>query len=575
MPTWDLSDIHGPQDGEKLAQRLRELTSEFAAKRPVLEGKPSEADFMGFIRLDEDMADAVGRLSAYAGLRLAEDTSDPKRTAYEGGISQMCAEAANDVMFFSIWLRDLDEAEYARRLASSGKYRYHLERVRAFRKHILSERDEQIINLKDLTGSEAQVRLYDMITGRYRFRFRGKSLTYDQISEHKLSPRRADRTAAYDVTLARLAEDGPVLGEIYRTLANDWRNENQRLRGFASPIAPVNLANDVMDRAVDALLKSVKDNRRLFQEYFRLKGRLCGIGRMDRYDIYAPYRSRERAYSFAECKRMTLETYRSLDERAYILAKRIFDERHVHSDPSPNKQPGAFCHTTVLGVTPYVLLNHNGTINDLFTMVHEVGHGVHTQLAHAQTQLTYHPGLPLAETASVFGEMLLARRLMEAANPRERVALMVRSIDRQYATVTRQAYFTMFEIEAHKAVSEGASTEDLDAIYLRNLREQLGRLPIPESFRHEWKGIQHIYYSPFYCYSYALANTVVLALYRQYLLEGAEFVPKYLRMLGLGGSESPATILGEAGLDMGAEGFWQGGFDAIREEMRQLRKLAA
>ncbi|MFH0861989.1 MAG: M3 family oligoendopeptidase [Candidatus Altiarchaeota archaeon] len=574
MAIWKLDDLYGDLGEKAIKERLRRKSDAFKAVRKTLDSKPSGGEFTRILEDLEEIDVLAGRVSAYANLRLSEDTADSERTAHEAMISQLIADVGNDTMFFGLWFRDLGDADAERYLAVSGKHRYPLQRIRAFKKHTLKESEEMIINLKDLTGSESAVRLYDMLTGRYRFMFEGRKLSYDEISHYKLSPKRGQRVEAYGATLRQYAADGAILGEIYRPVLNDSRNEDVKLRHFDSPLAAVNLGNDVPDAAVDNLLESVRKNRRLFQGYFRLKAKVTGIRRMDRYDLYVPHRDRERRYPYTDSMRTTLQVFRGFSEDAYLMAKRVFDEGHVHSELTRNKQPGAFCHTVVRGMTPYLMLNHVGKTEDLFTMVHETGHAVHSMAAAGQTESTYRPALPLAETASIFAEMLLTEKLLAEAEDSERASIMVRSLDRQYATIIRQAYFAIFERTAHGLVEGGASVEGLDAAYMKNLREQFGSsMSVPEIFRHEWKGIQHIFYSPFYCYTYALANLVVLALYRQYRTEGESFVPKYMRILSMGGSKSPRSILEEAGLDITKDGFWQMGFDAIREELMQLKRI--
>jgi oligoendopeptidase F len=574
MPVWNLDDIIRPADRESLKDGLKADVAEFKKYRRRLDAKPTAYEFVGMLKKHEELSMKAGRLEAYAGLRLAENTADQERCAHEAVISQLCADLDNDTMFLDLWFKGLADDEAEGYIKASGGYRHMLERIRVFRPHILGESEERIINLKDLTGAEASVKLYDIITGKYRFAFEGMSLSYDEISHYKLSPMRAQRKEAYDATLDRFAADEEVLGEIYRSVVNDLANETVKMRNYKSPLSAANLGNDIPDGAVDALLSVVRDERGVFQEYFRLKAKLCGEGGMDRYDLYVPYPALEREYPFEDCMRMTLETFRGFDESMHAMAKMVFDGGHIHSELTANKQPGAFCHTVVHGTTPYVMLNHVGRLEDLYTMAHEIGHCVHSLAAKGHTEFTYRPALPLAETASIFAEMLLTKKLIEESVDGEKAALLARSLDRQYATITRQAYFTLFEIEAHGRMAAGATVGEIDALYLENLREQFaGSMAVPEIFRHEWKSIQHIYYSPFYCYSYAFGNLLVLALYRLYEKEGGAFIPKYLKVLAYGGSESPSTILEEIGLDMTKSGFWKNGFDAIREEIRLLKGI--
>ncbi|MFH1054583.1 MAG: M3 family oligoendopeptidase [Candidatus Altiarchaeota archaeon] len=574
MVSWVLDDIYKPGERERLVGELRGRVEDFKAYRSKLGDCLSTEEFLHILKEDEELTKVASRLSAYAGLLSSEDTSDSKRLSHEARISQFCAEAGNETMFFGLWFRDLSDEKAGEYIRASGPYHYMLERVRAFRRHTLRENEERIINLKDLTGSEALTRLYDLITNRFTFKVEGRMVSFDEAARLKMSPKRSLRLSAHNAVLEKYACEEAVLGEIYCNVIRDWANENVRLRNFTTPIAPVNLGNDLPDKVVEAMLKAIKDNRKIFHRYFRVKAKACGLGKLDRYDIYIPYHKKERKYSFIECKKILLSTYKSFDESVYLMGRRMFDEKHVHSELRKNKQRGAFCSSVNKGFTPYIMLNHVGRLDDLYAMMHEFGHGVHSIAAGGQTELTYQAGLPLAETASIFSEMLLTERLLEELPGEEKPAILLRMLDSQYGSILRQAYFTLFELEAHRMVGEGASADSLDAFYLKSLKEQFGRIvEVPEIFQEEWKCIQHIYHSPFYCYCYAFGNLLVLALYGMYKKEGRDFTPKYLKILSYGGSESPTKILEEAGVDFNKPGFWKQGLASIQQEIKRLEKI--
>ncbi|HSR35311.1 MAG TPA: M3 family metallopeptidase, partial [Anaerolineae bacterium] len=256
-------------------------------------------------------------------------------------------------------------------------------------------------------------------------------------------------------------------------------------------------------------------------------------------------------------------------------ARRIFADGHLDSEIRPRKSSGAFCSSPVPRLTPWVLVNYNGKVNDVATLAHELGHAVHSLMAADHSVLTFHSSLPMAETASVFAEMLLLERLLAGeTDPAVRRDILARSVDDAYATVLRQAYFVLFEREAHALIEEGQTNDYVAERYLDNLREQFGdAVDLSDEFRWEWVSIPHIYQVPFYCYAYSFGQLLVLALYRQYQAEGETFIPKYLRILAYGGSKSPAGILEEAGIDMASADFWQGGFDVIADMVDELEGL--
>ncbi len=573
MVKWNLEDIYRFKDTEKLISELNKEVSEFKKYRSRLNDSLSNKVFMKIVKKKESIMVKAHKLSSYAGLSLSENTSDGKRIAHESKISQICTEVGNEIMFFSLWFKSISDRKADYYIKNSGKYRYFLEVSRKYKPYTLNEKEEKIINYKDLSGADSLIGIYEIMTNGFTFKWKGKTITREELFTNVHSKYRRDRKEAYDLILNRYAENETVLSEIYKGIVTDWNNENVKIRGFKTPISVRNFGNELPDESVDALLKVVRKNSGLFMEYFELKSKILNV-KMDRYDIYINYNDEKPDYPFEKCKKIVLEGYKEFDNEMYLNAKKIFDLNHVHSDIIKNKRGGAFCASVTQGVAPYVFLNHVGRLEDLFTMMHEFGHGVHNLLASKNTEFTCAAPLPLAETASTFGELLLSKKLIRNVSDEEKKAILIKQLDGFYATIIRQAYFVMFEIEAHKAFSKGATLDEVNLIYLNNLKEQFGKsIKIPDIFKHEWKYIPHIYFSPFYCYSYSFGNLLVLSLYKKYLEDGESFVPKYLKILSYGGSKAPADILKEVGFDITKESFWEGGFDVIREEIEELKKL--
>jgi len=399
-----------------------------------------------------------------------------------------------------------------------------------------------------------------------------KTVTRESLMTYVRSPKASVRQGAYQELYRVFSAQRDLLGEIYKTLVNDWKSENIGLRHYSSPIAARNLGNDVPDQAVDVLLSVCAKHADIFQEYFKLKARICGIKPMNRYHIYAPHRTESKKYNYADAVAMVLEAYRGFSPRLADHAQQVFRDRHIDAPTRPGKIGGAYCYSVVPGLTPYVLLNYTGDARDIATMAHELGHAVHGMMASHHSVFTFHSTLPLAETASVFGERILSDALMkQETNKKVRQGLLLNQLDDIYATVMRQAYFVRFEKAAHQLIADGATGEQLAEVYLAELRQQFGKaVKVPDEFQWEWLTIPHLYASPFYCYAYSFGNLLVLALYRKYQEEGEAFVPKYLDLLATGGSESPAAILGKVGVDMNSEAFWRSGFETIRDMLRQL-----
>jgi oligoendopeptidase F len=274
--------------------------------------------------------------------------------------------------------------------------------------------------------------------------------------------------------------------------------------------------------------------------------------------------------------KLVLETFNSFDQKFASMASNLIYQSHVDAEPREGKLGGAYCMSITPGITPYVLLSYTGTPRSVATLAHELGHAIHDQLsAKRNNHLTFEAPLPLAETASVFGEQLLTDRMLLEADETTRKSLLVDMMNDSYATIIRQAFFVMFELEAHESIANGANTDGLENKYLENLRSQFGdSMEIPGEFGYEWLSIPHIYQTPFYCYAYAWGNLLVLSLYRQFKKEGAKsFVPRYMNLLAYGGSESPERILSESGFDIRSEKFWQSGFDELSSTVSELERL--
>jgi oligoendopeptidase F len=380
------------------------------------------------------------------------------------------------------------------------------------------------------------------------------------------------RSAAYQELYRVYESERNVLGQIYMHRVRDWHNENVEVRGFASAIAVRNVANDVPDEAVTTLIDVVRENRGLFQRFFELKARWLGLDKLRRYDIYAPLAESERQVEYGDAVEMVLGTFADFDPLFAAQAERVFKEGHIDSENRKGKKGGAFCATVLPSMTPWVLVNYTGRVRDVATLAHELGHAVHSMMAESHPLLTQHPSLPLAETASVFSEMLLTDRLLsEEKDPLVRRELLASAVDDIYATVMRQAYFVRFELAAHDAVRAGRSAEHLGDLYWETLTEQFGdALDLAPEFRHEWLTIPHIYHTPFYCYAYCFGQLLVLALYQRYKEEGSAFVPGYLKLLATGGSARPEAMLAEVGVDIKDADFWRGGFSVVDDMVTEL-----
>lgn len=579
---WDLSDLFPGFDSpalESAFDNVEEQVASFEGVRNKLNPDIDAGTFLDVVRASEQSTRIVNRIYAFAGLSFAGDTQDQNAMSLMGRVQQFVAEMQNRTLFFNLWWKDLDDVNAQRLMDASGDYRYYLEEIRHFKPHTLSEAEEKVINLKDVSGSSALINLYDAITNRYVFKLdvngEVQELTRAQLQPYIQGPDPDLRARAYQELYRVFGEDGPVLGQMYQTRARDWHNENITLRKFSSPIAVRNLANDIPDEAVDVLMDVTKKNAQIFQRYFKMKARYVGREKLRRYDIYAPVAKSDKAFDFNDAARMVLESFSAFEPRVGELAQRVFDQDHLDSEVRKGKQGGAFCASINPENTPYVLMNYTGRARDVATLAHELGHAIHAMLASHHSTFTFHSSLPLAETASTFGEMMLTEKLLsEETDEAVRRDILFKQMDDAFATILRQIYFAMFEREAHAMIQKNASTDELSAAYMKNLEEQFGdSVEISEEFKWEWVSIPHIYHTPFYVYAYAFGQLLVFSLYQQYKAEGESFKPKYLKILSAGGSEAPEKILSEAGIDIRSAKFWQGGFDVLGKMVDELEKL--
>jgi len=527
----------------------------------------------------ESLSRITRRVGSYAQLRFSEDTQNQEAQNFLAQVRQRLAEVENRTMFFKLWWKALDDKPAERLMAAAEGYCYWLEVLRLQKPHTLSEPEERVINLKDVNGPAALVTLYTAITNRYVFRLevdgeekeltRGELMVYVQKQDADL------RAAAYQELYRVYEQDASVLGQIYQYRLRDWFSENLDMRGMASPIAVRNLSNNVPDEVVNTLLDVCRENASLFQRYFKLKAKRMGLKKIRRYDIYAPVSQYEKSIPFAEGVQAVLEGFRKFDPGTADLAMKVLEQNHMDSEVRKGKSSGAFCATAGPDLTPWVLMSYQGQPADAATLAHELGHAVHSLLANQHNVLSQGPSLPMAETASTFAEMLLVDHLLaEDPDPELQQLLLFRQMDDAYATIMRQAFFAMFEREAHARVHDGATVDDLSQIYFENLKVQFGdALDLSDDFRFEWLAIPHFYHTPFYVYAYAFGQLLVLSLYQQYLKEGKGFIPRYLDILAAGGSDSPARVLERAGIDFTKQTFWQGGFDVLKASLERLEAI--
>ncbi len=580
LPSWNLQELvrQPAKDFQRIDTELEANIRSLERQRTTLTKGISVQTFLRILKQIVRITEQMNTLRAYAFLWVAENTQNQTARAFDNQVQNRLAQLFPRLLFFDLWWQSLPTKHATRLSAKAAPYRYYLDTLTRLQPHTLSESEERILTLKNTTGRQALEALYGVATHSLSFPFkhqhRTKKLTREQLMSYVRHPVASVRRNAYQSLLTVYKTHRDILGDLYKNLVQDWGNEGQQLRHYASPIAVRNMANDLPDKAVDALLTTCRKNVGVFQEYFCLKKRLLKLQTFHRYDLYAPYAAKSRRYSFARAQNMVMEAYQHFSPRLADLASRVIHEQHIDAAIRPGKMGGAFCYSVRPKQTPYVLVNFTGEARDVSTLAHELGHAVHAMLAEDHPVLTFHSALPLAETASIFGEQLLSDSLLaQEPDKKTRIGLLLGQLDDAYATIMRQAFFVIFEHEAHHMTSYGATIDDLANTYLKILQEQFGKaIRVGEEFRWEWLTIPHIYASPFYCYSYSFGNLLVLALFQRYQREGKAFIPKYLALLAGGGSASPQALLTPLGVNVNSHKFWQGGFTRIQAMVNELER---
>lgn len=582
---WDLSELLASTDEATVRARLNALeqnVSAFEARRGDLNAEMEPSLLIETMDAYEALTEQVYTLMAFGQLWFSSNTQNQEALAFMNHMRQVTTDAQNRTLFFDLWWKSLSDDEAAALLPADkfADHRHYLTDLRRSKPYTLDETSEQIINLKDADGIGALLTLYSMLTDRLEFTLdvdgEKLTLTREELMAYVQGANPDLRAAAYQELYRVFGKEAMILGQMYTNRVRDWANEQVKLRGHASPLAVRNLANDIPDEAVDTLLDVCRENAAVFQRYFRLKAGWLGMDKLRRYDIYAPLAPSDKQIEWDRAVTMVLDTFTGFHPDVAADARRVFDQRHIDSEVRKGKQGGAYCATVLPSQTPWVLVNYTGRVRDVATLAHELGHAIHSMAAEHHTVLTQHPVLPLAETASVFAERLLTDKLLrEESDPQVRREVLAAAVDDAYATVMRQAFFVIFEREAHKAILENKSPTELNETYMGLLREMFGdSVEIAPEFQHEWVSIPHIFYTPFYCYAYAFGQLLVLALYRRFQEQGEAFKPGYLKLLAYGGAERPETILREAGINMFDPAFWQGGFDVISEMIDELEQLS-
>jgi oligoendopeptidase F len=582
---WDLEplvDGDGPEGADRLLAEADERAARFAQGHA---GRVAELDGPGLAAAMaelETITELVGRAGNYAHLRFAVDTADPANGALLARVQERATAIETKLVFFELEWAALDEARADELLRADGldTVRHHLRTIRRYRPHLLSEPEEKLLSEKAVSGRDAWARLFSELTSAIKVEVADASepVALDVALSRLMSSDREERRTTAQAVTAALEPGLRTRAYVFNTLLQD-KAVDDRLRAYPSWIASRNLSNEASDESVEALLQAVRESYDLPRRWYRLKAELLGLPRLADFDRMAAVGGEDVEVGWDEAAELVLTSFQEFSPVLGDTARRFFDERWIDAPVRPAKRGGAFCAYTVPSVHPYVMLNFTSRRRDVLTLAHELGHGLHAALAIPRGPMEQHTPLTVCETASVFGETLVFRRLLDAARtPASRLSLLAENIEGSIATVFRQTAMNRFEDLVHTARREEGelSVERFGDLWQRSQEELLGdAVEVTEGYRSWWSYVPHFIGTPGYVYAYAYGQLLALSVYGRYLEEGEGFVGRYLEMLAAGGSRSPEELAAIAGLDLADPGFWRRGLELVRGQLEEAEAAAA
>lgn len=584
---WDISDLYqGPNDArleadlESAGRKAEEFHQQYHGK--IASGDLPPEKLRAMLAQLEEIHTLVMRPETYAFLAFSANTADDAGKALYAKCQEVMARVQNLVLFFDLEVQKIAPEKFAALFGGNGldQYRHYLEGVRLFQPFTLSEKEEQVINKKDLTGKNAFSNFFDEYTSSFTWQMEidGETRTLNGEEMRNLLRRpepglRAAAKSAYD---GRYGENAIIFCNIFNAVVKDHALEME-MRGYDSPIAPAHLRNRIAPEIVQTMMQVTGAHNYLAQDYYTLKAKLINMPRLRGCDLLAPVSGKREHIPFAEGKRLVLEALHDFSGEMAVWARRMFENNWIDAEVRRYKRGGAYCHGAVPGHHPYILMSYNDDIDNVYTLAHELGHALHDFCAgRKQTLFNYHPPLVAAETASVFAEMLLTRKLMREVRERElRIAVLTGVLEDFFATIHTQNYYTQFELEAHRAGAQARlSADQLCEMWTRHRTAMFGAAVdfLPEQ-KWYWAAIPHFIHTRFYCYAYTFGALLVLSLFKRYEEEGDRFVPRYVRLLEAGGAQAPEDLTRQMGFDIRQPAFWEGGFAVIKKLLEELRAL--
>ena len=588
MPEWNLRDLYPAMDSPEYAADMSKALGECKAFAETYRGKlaglaggeDASEKLAGAVRRYEALDDLLGRIISYAGLLYSADSSDPAKMKFYGDAQEKITDATSDLLFFTLELNRIDDAVLEKASASQplAHWKPWLEDIRREKPYQLDDRVEQLFHEKSISGRNAWNRLFDETLAALRFPIGDKSLSLTEAQNLMQDPNEAVRKQSAESVAKVLGDNLRTFALITNTLAKD-KEISDRWRGFEDIADSRHLSNRVERDVVDAMVSAVTAaHERTSHRYYKLKAKWFGKDQLDHWDRNAPLpNAANREYRWDEARDIVLNAYGDFAPKMSSIARRFFDEGWIDAPTRPGKRSGAFAHPTVPSAHPYVLVNYMGKPRDVMTLAHELGHGVHQVLAAPNGALMAPTPLTLAETASVFGEMLTFRALLRSSGPDQRRTLLAQKVEDMLNTVVRQIAFYSFERKLHTERRKGELTaEQISELWMSVQADSLGpAIRLGPGYETYWSYIPHFIHSPFYVYAYAFGDCLVNSLYGVYEKAADGFVEKYFAMLAAGGAKHHSELLAPFGLDARDPAFWQIGLNMIAGFIEELEGMEA
>lgn len=574
---WTLDALYDSLQDELLHDDLDLCIQEAELLKEGCAGKLAElpmATFARTIRRIERIHVNLGRIETYAFLNFVTQVKNEAAGAFLQKCKEEASKIQKELVFFDLEWAKMDQESAAALLASDevAPYRHYLENLRRYASHLLSQTEESLLVELSPVGRDSWLTLFEKLMGHLKFGADSKS--EEEVLSDLYAPDREVRKKAATELTEGLKSQLHILSHIFNTILAE-KMIDDRLRHYPSWISSRNLSNELKTATVDALVNSCTDRYDIVQRYYKLKKGMLGLNELHDYDRYAPLPSLpNRLVPWDQCRKMVLDGFEAFSPEMADIARLFFDQKWIHAPLLDGKRGGAFAHPAVPDAHPFILVNYTGNIRDVSTVAHELGHGIHQYLAKDQGYFNSDTPLVLAETASVFAELLIFHKQLESLDdPQEKRAFICQKLEAIFATVFRQISMNRFESLIHNRRRDKGelAVDDLSSLWMQSQEAMFGdAVSLGEHYKIWWSYIPHFLHTPGYVYSYAFGELLVLSLYRIYQKEGTDFVPKYIQLLTAGGSQSPYDLLAPFSINLNDQDFWQGGLKVIEEMLQEI-----